>query len=151
MGLSISDKLKKYITENGGDPSGAQTIAELVDKLPAVGSGGGSGSNVFVFHANAIQDNVSPVFEETLDDLLAAVRADKTVFVMNRNKGSLYSITNLIFDDTSSPPEFEARFDFLDFGYNSLIRNNITIYIDSDTGELASEVVIKPYSLTPAS
>lgn len=150
MGLSISDKLKKYISENGGDHSGAQTIAELVDKLPAVG-GGSSGSNVFVLHANAIQDNVSPVFEETLDDLLAAVRADKTIFVMDRNKGSLYSITNLIFDDTSSPPDFEARFDFLDFGYNSLVRNNLSVYIDSDTEELASEVVVKSYSLTPAS
>ena len=46
MGLSVSDKLKKYITENGGDPSGAQTIAELVDKLPA---SGGSGAKPIVF------------------------------------------------------------------------------------------------------
>lgn len=41
MGLSIADKLRNYISENGGDPAGAQTIAELVDKLP---EGGGSGS-----------------------------------------------------------------------------------------------------------
>lgn len=48
MGISIADKLKKYISENGGNPTGAQTIAELVDKLPAAGSGGGSLDNVFV-------------------------------------------------------------------------------------------------------
>lgn len=136
---------------NTPENSNPNVLRSMLEELEGSSGGGSPGSNVFVLHANVIQDNVSPVFEETLDDLLAAVRADKTVFVMDRNRGSLYSINRLLFDDTSNPPDFEADFDFLNFGYNSLVRNNITIYIDSDTGELASEVVIKSYSLTPAS
>ena len=49
MGTSVSDKLKDYIIKNGGDPTGANTVAELVDKLP---SGGGSGGGLFKITAN---------------------------------------------------------------------------------------------------
>jgi len=77
MGLSISDKLKKYITENGGDPSGAQTIAELVDKLPA---SGGSDEAFIVTFVEDGEGNISA--DKTHSEILEAFTNGKRILGM---------------------------------------------------------------------